>query len=141
MKNEGVPQDTEIEEMVAIGRYLIRVAGRVTNRYKIKIIFEQEYEAKALRAFMALKELSGVVRFLNVSPDVSSNQNANLENGLEVDVLSQESAEELHRIAGSVLQVENVQIFTEMRPQRVLMLDPPSHAESFDQKIQDFISN
>jgi hypothetical protein len=89
---------------------------------------------------MVIKELSGVVRFLNMSPDIAENSNANLESGLEIDCLSQETPEELHRLAGSVLEVQNVQIFMETRPQAINSLDPPSHPESFDTKIFNFLN-
>jgi hypothetical protein len=133
-------KETEAGKLQSAGEFLIRLAGRVTNRYKINVYFEPEYEAKGIRAFMVLKELHESVRFLNVNPDISVNQQANLDNGLELDILSQESPEELHRMVGSVLEVKNVQLFTETKPQYVMMLDPPFSPGSFDSKMTEFLS-
>ncbi|MDH5401253.1 MAG: hypothetical protein OEZ01_18355 [Candidatus Heimdallarchaeota archaeon] len=139
IQTHGIPKSTKAQEMVYAGEFLIRLVGRLTNRYKINVIFEKEYEAKAVRAFMVLNELKRVVRFLNINPDISMNSTANLENGLEIDALSQESAEELHKLAGSVLEVVNVQVFVETKPQPVFMLDPPDHPESFDRKLNTYL--
>lgn len=139
-KNSELPQDTDVLKYLHVGEFLVNMAGRVTNRYKLNVLFEPEYEAKSLRAFMVVKELSNVVRFLNLAPDISENQNANLDNGLEVDCLSQASPNELHRIAGSVLEVQSVQVFRETKAQPINMLDPPSNPESFDKKIEAFLN-
>ena len=136
----GVSDQTDAIKHVHSGEFLIRLSGRVTNRFKLNVLFEPEYEAKALRAFMVVKELSGVAKFLNIAPDISDNQNANLDNGLEIDCLSQETPEELHRIAGSVLEVQSVQIFRETKALPINMLDPPSVPNSFDNKIHDFLN-
>lgn len=140
IETHGPPKSTDADKLQTVGEFLIRLAGRATNRYKINVIFEPDYEAKAIRAFMVLKELNEVVRFLNVEPDISVNQKANLNNGLELDVLSQETPEELHRIAGSVLEVQNVQLFTETKPQYVMILDPPYSPGSFDSKMNEFLN-
>jgi len=140
VKNAGPPKESDALKMLHIGQYLINLSSRVTNRYKLNVLFEPEYEAKALRAFMVVKELSGVVRFLNLAPDISENQNANLDNGLEIDCLSQETPEDLHKLAGSVLEVQSVQIFRETRPLPVNMLDPPTNPDSFDTKISNFLN-
>jgi len=139
-KDSGELQTTSVVKMNHVAEYLLRLSGRITNRYKLNVLFEPEYEAKSLRAFMVVKELSGVVKFLNIAPDISENQNANLDNGLEIDCLSQEGPEGLHKIAGSVLEVQNVQVFRETRPAPVDMLDPPTAANSFDSKIADFLN-
>lgn len=128
------------KDMQTIGEFLIRIAGRATNRFKLQITFDPEYEAKYLRAFMLLRELKGVVRFLNLNPDISMNQNANLDAGLEVDILSQATPQELHKIAGSVLDVQSVQVYTETKATPVMILDPPSNPESFDTKVNDFLA-
>ncbi|MHA2250127.1 MAG: hypothetical protein ACXAD7_07185 [Candidatus Kariarchaeaceae archaeon] len=139
-ETHGPPITTDASMHQAAGEFLIRLAGRITNRYKMNVLFEPDYEAKGIRAFMVLKELHEVVRFLTVNPDISINQNANLDNGLEIDLLSQDPPEELHRIAGSVLEVKNVQIFTETKPQYVSFLDPPFSPGSFDSKMTEFLN-
>ena len=140
LQNTGPPQGTDANKYLHISEYLIRLSGRVVNRYKLQINFEPEYEAKSLRAFMCVKELAGVVKFLNIAPDISENQQANLDNGLEVDCISQESADSLHKLAGSVLEVQSVQVFIETKAQPVRMLDPPSDPSSFDAKISEFLN-
>ncbi len=139
-ETQGLPENTESTKLQTIGEFLIRLAGRATNRYKLNVHFEPDYEAKGIRAFMVLKELNECVRFLNVNPDISINQSANLDSGLEIDVLSQENPDELYKIAGSILEVKNVQIFTETKPQFVTMLDPPFSPGSFDSKMNEFLN-
>ena len=67
------------------------------------------------------------------------NSTPSLDSGIEIDVLTQESAEELHRLTGSVLEVKAVQIFTETMNLQVLMLDPPQIPGSFDSKVEEFL--
>ena len=111
------------------------MAGRVTNRFKMKVIFDKDYEAKGIRAFMVMKELQAFVRYLSVTPDIVNSQNPNLEGGLEIDLLSQESPQVLHKLASSVLEVTNVQIFTETISRPVLIIDPPSSSDSVDEQV------
>lgn len=139
LQENEIPQSTESLNLKNNGDFLMRYAERVTNRYKINVIFEPDYEAKAIRAFMVVKELAEACRFLNMSPDLTINSTPNLDAGLEIDVLTQETAEELHRLTGSVLEVKSVQIFTETMNQQVLMLDPPHVPASFDSKIEEFL--
>lgn len=136
----GLPETTQAAELQSAGEFLIKFASRVTNRFKITVTFSPDYEAKAIRAFMVVKELAEVCRFLSMAPDLTQNSTPNLDRGLEIDVFSQENAEELHRITGSVLEVSSVTIFTETMNQQVLMLDPPHIPDSFDSKIESFLS-
>ena len=138
-QSTALPEVTEALDLQGIGQFLIRYAERVTNRYRINVSFEPDYEAKAIRAFMVVKELAEACRFLNMSPDLTINSTPNLDSGIEIDVLTQESAEELHRITGSVLEVKSVQIFTETMNLQVLMLDPPHIPGSFDSKVEEFL--
>jgi hypothetical protein len=48
---DGPPKITESLNLRNVGEFLMRYADRVTNRYKINVIFESDYEAKAIRAF------------------------------------------------------------------------------------------
>ncbi|MHA2277906.1 MAG: hypothetical protein ACXAC2_19160 [Candidatus Kariarchaeaceae archaeon] len=139
IQEDGLPKITESLNLKNVGEFLMRYADRVTNRYKISVTFEPDYEAKAIRAFMVVKELAEACRFLNMSPDLTINSTPNLDGGLEIDVLTQETAEELHRLTGSVLEVKNVQIFTETMNQQVLMLDPPHIPASYDSKVEEFL--
>lgn len=139
-KNEE-PETADLGTLLHAGEFLIRLAGRVTNRYKLRVTFEPEYEAKGIRAFMVIKELQPISRFLSLSPDLTTNQNVNLENGLEIDLLSQESGKELHKLAGSVLEVINVQIFTETRNMPLMILDPPESHSSFDIQVKTFLES
>ncbi len=141
INTSGIPQTTDAADLQLAGEFLMRYADRVTNRYKINVNFEDDYEAKAIRAFMVVKELAEACRFLNLSPDLTINSTPNLDGGLEIEVLTQETAEELHRITGSVLEVKSVQIFTETMNQQVLMLDPPHIPGSFDTKIEEFLKS
>lgn len=141
INTSGIPQTTDAADLQLAGEFLMRYADRVTNRYKINVNFEDDYEAKAIRAFMVVKELSEACRFLNLAPDLTINSTPNLDSGLEIEVLTQETAEELHRITGSVLEVKSVQIFTETMNQQVLMLDPPHIPGSFDTKIEEFLKS
>ncbi|MFV2014410.1 MAG: hypothetical protein ACC656_03200 [Candidatus Heimdallarchaeota archaeon] len=138
-QSTALPSVTEALDLQGIGQFLIRYAERVTNRYRINVSFEPDYEAKAIRAFMVVKELAEACRFLNMSPDLTINSTPNLDSGIEIDVLTQESAEELHRLTGSVLEVKSVQIFTETMNLQVLMLDPPHIPGSFDSKVEEFL--
>jgi hypothetical protein len=74
-----------------------------------------------------------------MTPDLTINSTPNLDGGLEIDVLTQETAEELHRLTGTVLEVKSVQIFTETMNQQVLMLDPPHIPGSYDSKVEEFL--
>lgn len=141
IKTSGLPKTTDAADLQSAGEFLMRYADRITNRYKINVNFEDDYEAKAIRAFMVVKELAESCRFLNLSPDLTINSTPNLDSGLEIEVLTQENAEELHRITGSVLEVKSVQIFTETMNQQVLMLDPPHIPGSFDTKVEEFLKN
>ena len=140
INSAGIPSETRVEELKLACEYLIKYATRVTNRFKINVTFSPDYEAKAIRAFMVVKELSEVCRFLNMSPDLTMNATPNLDSGFEIDLMSQENAEELHRRVGSVLEVNSVTVFTETMNQQVMMLDPPQIPESFDNKVEEFLT-
>lgn len=139
MKQNGVPSETGVKDIQIAGEFLIRLAGRATNRYKMTITFDPEFEAKYVRAFMVLRELRGSCRFLNLSPDITENEGANLDAGLDIEVLSQEVPGVLYKKAGSVLDVSGVQIFSETKSVPVLILDPPTTADSFDVKISQYL--
>ncbi|MCY3412559.1 MAG: hypothetical protein INQ03_13050 [Candidatus Heimdallarchaeota archaeon] len=141
INSKGLPNSTRADEVQKAGEFLIRLTGRITNRYKIRVTFNPEYEAKSIRAFMLAKELQPFVRFLSLNPDISTNQQPNLENGFELDVLSQETPQNLHKLAGSILEVINVQIFTETRNTPVPILDPPGADASFDEQVNAFLDN
>jgi len=137
----GAPQNyTNFTNLQVAGEFLIRVGGRITNRYKLKVTFEQEYEAKGIRAFMVCKEIQPFVRFLSMNPDLTTDQSPNLNNGLEIDVLSQESPNTLHKLVSSVLEVTNVQLFTETKSIPVTILDPPSNPNSYDTNANSFLN-
>ena len=139
MKQNGVPAETGIKDIQIAGEFLIRLAGRATNRYKMTVTFDPEFEAKYVRAFMVLRELRGSCRFLNLSPDITENEGANLDAGLDIEVLSQEAPGVLYKKAGSVLDVSGVQIFSETKSVPVLILDPPTTPDSFDLKISQYL--
>jgi len=141
IKNYGLPKSTNAGRLVATAEFLINYCGRVMNRYKINVLFEPDYEAKSIRAFMVLKELSQVCRFLSMDPDLTITDNPNLESGMSIDVLSQKSPEDLHKLAGSVLEVKNVMIFTETKQLQVRMLDPPHLPTSFDGQVETYLTD
>lgn len=141
VKTSGLPKETKSKDLTAAGRFLISYGNRVMNRYRIRVLFEPDYKAKAIRAFMVLKELATVCRFLNVAPDLTSENDPNLDDGLDVDVLSQKSPEELHRLASSVLEVQSIDIFTETKQMQVKMLDPPHLPSSFDDRVEEYLNN
>jgi hypothetical protein len=125
--------------LAVAGDFFLRLAQRMMIRYKVRIEFEPEYEAKSLRAFMVLKELKKTSRFLVVSPDLATNQNANLDDGLEVEILSQENPTNLHEMVSGVLEVKAVQIYEERKNSTVFHLDPPSLTGSEDEKYSEYL--
>ncbi len=141
IQQKGLPSTTRALELCNVGEFLINIAARVTNRYKLKILFNPEFEAKYLRAFMLVKDLHGSCRFLSMSPDITVSPDVNLDSGLELEVLSQETPQNLHKIAGAVLDVQSVQIFVETKSVPTLLLDPPHDPNSFDNKISTFLSS
>lgn len=138
---QGSQLSVNLVDVRSGGEFLIRLSGRVTKRYKMRVTFNPEYEAKSIRAFMLAKELQPFVRFLSMSPDISGNQNPNLDNGFELDLLSMETAQSLHKIAGGVLEVINVQMWSENKSQPVLVIDPPSAEDSYNEQVQNFLAN
>ncbi len=137
----GAVQNINLTDVRSAGEFLIRLSGRVTARYKIRVTFNPEYEAKSIRAFMLIKELQPFVRYLSLSPDITTNQNPNLDNGFEIDCLSMETAQSLHKIAGGVLEVINVQLFNETKNMPVMVLDPPHQENSFNSQVANFLAN
>lgn len=131
--------DYNFQRLQITADFFLRLAERMMIRYKVGIEFEPEYEAKSLRAFMVLKELKKSSRFLVVSPDLAENQNANLDNGLEVEILSQTDPKKLHEMVSEVLEVKSVQIFEERKNMTVHHLDPPTVQGSVDSKYTDYL--
>ncbi len=138
----GAPiNDEEIRQLRINGEFMITVASRLMKRYKLQVFFEKDYEAKSLRAFMLAKELSSKVRFLSVNPDISSVESPNLEKGLEFEVLSNESADKLYKIATEVLSVKSVNIFVEKSESEVVYVDPPFQEDSIDAKMESYLND
>ena len=122
------------------GDFMLRYADRLMVRYKIRVEFEPEYEGKYLRAFQVLKELQDTARFLVVTPDISVDPQADLNSGLEIEILSQETPKTLHELVSGVLEVKAVQVFSEQKSMVVYHLDPPEVEGSFDQRYQAYLS-
>ncbi len=136
----GIPDPAIIQDLRTNGEFLIKLAGRMLYRYKIQVYFEPDYDAKVLRAFMLAKDLSKVVRFLNVTPDISQQTNPNLDNGITLEVLSASSPQELNDIVMNVLSVESCQIFIERKESNVIYLDPPYIPGSVDDKMEKYLN-
>ncbi len=136
----ALPDPNIIQEIRTNAEFLIRLAGRMLYRYKIVINFEADYDAKSLRAFMVAKDLSKVVRFISVNPDISQQQNPNLDGGFHLEVLSQASPQQLYDIVMQVLAVESCQIFVEKQEREVVYLDPPSSPDSVDTRMEKFLN-
>ncbi len=95
--------------------FIAKIAPTMARRYKIHVLFEESYELKNIRAFMVLKDLRDHVEFVKLNPDITKNQKANLNKGLEMEIVTNKSPKELHDIISSVLEVVGVKIFLEMK--------------------------
>lgn len=141
LNSGGLPDPSLIQDLRTNGEFLIRLAGRILYRCKINVQFEADYDAKVLRAFMLAKDLSKVVRFLNVDPDISQQSSPNLDNGMTLEVLSQNSPQELHDLVMNVLSIESCQIFIERKEENVLYLDPPKIPGSVDDRMEKYLND
>ncbi len=115
IKQKKLEESDDALEILAGTRFLQRIGGKVARKYRIHVMFEESYELKNIRAFMVLKELREHVQFVSLNPDLTKNQNANLNNGMELEVVSNRDAKTLHDIISGVLEVVGVKIMIEMR--------------------------
>lgn len=139
LEQNVVPTSPIFDIVTKTGEFFLTLAGRMMIRYKVRVEFEQDYEAKNLRAFMILKDLSRNSRFLLVTPDLEAMQNANLDNGIDIEFLSQDSPKEIHEMVSGVLEVKAVQIFAERKNETVFHLDPPHVPGSVDERYQTYV--
>ena len=108
-------ENLDVKPLLAGIAFLAKIAPTMAKRYKIHVLFEESYELKNIRAFMVLKDLREHVEFIKLNPDITKNQKANLNKGLEMEIVTNKSPKELHEIISSVLEVVGVKIFLEMR--------------------------
>jgi len=138
--NNGIEPSGRFAEVKSAGDFMLRYAERLMIRYKLRVEFEPDYEGKYLRAFQVLKELLDSSRFLMVTPDISTDPQVDLNGGLEIEILSQETPKTVHELVSGVLEVKAVQVFSEQKSMVVFHLDPPKVEGSVDQRYQEYLS-